>query len=161
MSSTSFELGAGIVEVLLSRRRANDPADVTSSQIQVVIAGVVVANFQWWMTLLLATFGIMASRRLKKAHKQSVRAYTANATPMRRANYFNRVATRPDAAKELRVFGHLRHRIRIRIRIRDRFRCRCDLERRETTPRRAWWASSATSSMGHFRCEYRSKCSHA
>jgi len=80
-------------------------ASATSTQIQGVFACTELGLFRWWMGLGVAAMWIVAHIEMHKEGKAGARLYSGNANPLRRAFYFNDVATKPTAAKELRVFG--------------------------------------------------------
>lgn len=70
------------------------------------IAGcVVVGAFQWWLGIALFLVWQLTRRPILQTIKDHVAAFGGNAAVMRRADYFHTLATKPAAAKELRVFG--------------------------------------------------------
>jgi ATP-binding cassette, subfamily B, bacterial len=70
------------------------------------IAGcVVVGAFRWWLGIALFLVWQLTRRPILKTIQDHVAAFGGNAAVMRRADYFHTLATKPAAAKELRVFG--------------------------------------------------------
>jgi ATP-binding cassette, subfamily B, bacterial len=70
-----------------------------------LLACVLVGAYRWWLGLALVVINVSVHPRLVKVQKDQVALFTGRGGIMRRAFYFNSVATGPDAAKELRVFG--------------------------------------------------------
>ena len=70
-----------------------------------VLACVVLATFHWWLGLAMLVMWLLVRRPLgTRVRFQATRARQA-AAPLRRSWYLLGLAWRPDAAKEMRVFG--------------------------------------------------------
>ncbi len=80
-------------------------AQVLSSRLGGALACFWIGLFRWWIAVLLVGFWLTVRYRLIQVPKAQVRAFVGNAGIMRRAEYFNELATRPESAKENRVFG--------------------------------------------------------
>ncbi|MEN3272817.1 MAG: ATP-binding cassette, subfamily bacterial, partial [Actinomycetota bacterium] len=65
----------------------------------------VVGAFRWWLGVALFLVWQLTRRPILQTIKDHVAAFGGNAAVMRRADYFHTLATKPAAAKELRVFG--------------------------------------------------------
>jgi ATP-binding cassette subfamily B protein len=68
-------------------------------------ACVVIGVFRWWLGVLLFVFWRIARRPFRRDLLNVVRSFGGEADVMRRSEYLRLLATRPAAAKELRVFG--------------------------------------------------------
>lgn len=66
---------------------------------------VLVAQFRWWLGVLLLAAGLITLRSKKKSFFNMTAIYTKRAEELRRSAYFRDVALSKDAAKETRVFG--------------------------------------------------------
>lgn len=66
---------------------------------------VIVGEFRWWLGVALFLVWQLTRRPMLAVIKEHVAAFGGNAAVMRRAEYFHQLATKPAAAKELRVFG--------------------------------------------------------
>jgi len=80
-------------------------ADVLAARTSGFLACVLVGTFRWWLGLLLVVLNLAMRPRLMKAQMKQVQLFGGNGGIMRRAFYFHWLATRADAAKEIRVFG--------------------------------------------------------
>ena len=93
---------------LMSYNPAEAPvalASATGVRLQGVVACMIVGDFRWWLGLALFVFWNAVRRPLMGAVRQRIRTFGGEASIMRRATYFENLATRPEGAKELRVFG--------------------------------------------------------
>jgi ATP-binding cassette subfamily B protein len=90
--------------------------------VQVALTVVLLGRLQP-VLLLLLPFGLAPLAGTRFAWRRWERAWRGSAEPMRRANHYAGLALRPDAAKEVRLFGledEIRRRIReSRIGVRD------------------------------------------
>lgn len=66
---------------------------------------VIVSTFRWWLGLALLLVWQLTRPPIVRVISEHVRAFGGDAAVMRRAFYFQQLATRPLAAKELRIFG--------------------------------------------------------
>ncbi|HYD10182.1 MAG TPA: ABC transporter ATP-binding protein [Acidimicrobiales bacterium] len=66
---------------------------------------VIVGTFRWYLGIALLVVWQWSRQPIVKVIKEHVAAFGGNAAVMRRADYFHQLATKPSAAKELRVFG--------------------------------------------------------
>ncbi len=80
-------------------------ADVIAFRTSGLLACVLVGTFRWWLGLVMIVLNLAVHPRLERVQKDQIRLFAGNGGIMRRAFYFNSLATRPDAAKEVRVFG--------------------------------------------------------
>jgi len=80
-------------------------ADVVSARTAGFLACVLVGTFRWWLGALLVMLNLAVHPRLARVQKEQIRLFADRGGVMRRAFYFNALATKPDAAKEVRVFG--------------------------------------------------------
>ncbi len=80
-------------------------ARVVTRRFTWVIGCLVVGAFRWWLGLALLLVWQLARGPLLRRINEHVSASGGNAAVMRRAEYFQSLATKPPAAKELRVFG--------------------------------------------------------
>lgn len=80
-------------------------ATVIGFRVQWLTGCIVVATFRWWLGLALFVLWQLIRRPVLDVIKEHVAAFGGNIAVMRRADYFHQLATKPDAAKELRVFG--------------------------------------------------------
>lgn len=88
------------------------PADAPATLAQVIgirlggfIACAVLAWFRPWLGLVLLVVWLFVRRPMRKAVAAQVSAHGGKADVMRRAAYFRDLSTKPQAAKEIRVFG--------------------------------------------------------
>ena len=70
-----------------------------------LVGCVIVGTFRWWLGVALFVVWQWARQPILKVIKEHVAAFGGNAAVMRRADYFHQLATKPGAAKELRIFG--------------------------------------------------------
>jgi ATP-binding cassette subfamily B protein len=61
--------------------------------------------YRWWAVVIVATYWIATNPIVHRIGAAQIRAFHQGTDEMRRARYFDQVATRPEAAKETRVFG--------------------------------------------------------
>jgi ATP-binding cassette subfamily B protein len=80
-------------------------AMVVGRRLQWVAGCVVIGLFRWWLGAALLVVWILVRRPILRTVREHVAAFGGNAAVMRRADYFHALATKPAAAKELRVFG--------------------------------------------------------
>jgi ATP-binding cassette subfamily B protein len=80
-------------------------ADVFSARATGFLACLLVGTFRWWVGALLIVLNLVVNPRLQRIQRDQIALFGGNGGIMRRAFYFNFLATRPDAAKEIRVFG--------------------------------------------------------
>jgi len=66
---------------------------------------IVVGSFRWWLGIALLLVWQLTRRPILQTIKDHSLPSAGNAAVMRRADYFHALATKPAAAKELRVFG--------------------------------------------------------
>lgn len=78
---------------------------VISLRVTWLVGCLIVGLFRWWLGVLLLVVWQVARRPLLRVISEHVAAFGGNAAVMRRADYFHQLATKPAAAKELRVFG--------------------------------------------------------
>ncbi len=80
-------------------------ADVISMRSAGFFGCLLVGTFRWWLGAMMLALNLAVHPRLERVQKEQIRLFAGNGGIMRRAFYFNALATRPDAAKEVRVFG--------------------------------------------------------
>jgi ATP-binding cassette subfamily B protein len=80
-------------------------ADVVSTRATGLLACLLVATFRWWLGVGLIVLNLLVRPRFLRVQQQQVALFSGSGNIMRRAFYFNDLATRPDAAKEIRVYG--------------------------------------------------------
>jgi len=80
-------------------------AGVIGTRLAGLAACAVLATFRWWLGLAVLVLWLVARRPLRRVILDQVRSFGGNAEIMRRAFYFMHLAGRPEAAKEIRVFG--------------------------------------------------------
>ena len=80
-------------------------AGLFANQLTGITACVVIGWFRWWLGLLVFSLWTTARRPLRRDLMNVVRSFGGESDVMRRSEYFRQLATRPLAAKELRVFG--------------------------------------------------------
>jgi ATP-binding cassette subfamily B protein len=78
---------------------------IWTSRLMCVVGCIVLAGFRWWLGLAIFILWPLLRGPALRVIKESVSALGGNADIMRRATYHERLATRPEAAKELRIFG--------------------------------------------------------
>jgi ATP-binding cassette subfamily B protein len=69
------------------------------------VACMVLASFRWWIGAAFVVYWCWVRCPLRKALMAQIRSFHDGTNILRRAQYFERLATRSDAAKETRVFG--------------------------------------------------------
>lgn len=80
-------------------------AGTWATRLQGIAALLIVARFRWWLAPVLAA-GEAASYAWRRRHWVDVTRVVFDRTEnLRRSDYFRRLALRPDAAKETRVFA--------------------------------------------------------
>ena len=109
-------------------------ARVISFRLSGLVACLVLASFRWWIGVLFVVYWCWVRRPLRGAQVEQVRSFHDGTNILRRAYYFERLATRPDAAKESRVFGLCdwvlaQHRLTWLAGIRESWRRRRRLDR--------------------------------
>jgi len=77
----------------------------TTSRVTAVAGLALVAYFQWWLAILLLVALIHKVHRYGPIRRQLVTVRMGKAPELRRANYFLDLTLRPEAAKEIRIFG--------------------------------------------------------
>jgi ATP-binding cassette subfamily B protein len=80
-------------------------ARVIGFRLSGLVSCLVLASFRWWIGVLFVVYWCWVRRPLRKALLGQIRSFNAGTSVLRRAQYFERLATRPEAAKETRVFG--------------------------------------------------------
>jgi ATP-binding cassette subfamily B protein len=80
-------------------------ADVLSTRLQGVFACIAVGVFRWWLGLGLLLVWALNRPSLMRRIQAIGQAFVGEAPILRRSVYLEALADRPDAAKELRVFG--------------------------------------------------------
>ena len=70
-----------------------------------LVAAVIVAQFKWWLAVLLVAFGVLVRYRLVADMLTTAKSGTGQTKVLRRSDYFRTVALIPESAKETRVFG--------------------------------------------------------
>ena len=80
-------------------------ADVFVYRAMGFLACLLVGTFRWWLAVLLIAFNLAIHPVFERIQNKQVALFGGNGGIMRRAFYFNSLATRPDAGKEIRVFG--------------------------------------------------------
>ena len=80
-------------------------ATVWSNRLTAVLAAGLIGWQVWWLGALFLVLWPLTRRPIMRVITEHVNALGGNADVMRRAEYFRQLATRPPAAKELRLFG--------------------------------------------------------
>jgi ATP-binding cassette, subfamily B, bacterial len=80
-------------------------AGVIGTRLSGLVACGILATFRWWLGLVVLAAWLLARRPLRRIVLRQVRLVGGNAELMRRALYFMNLASRPAAAKEIRVYG--------------------------------------------------------
>ncbi len=70
-----------------------------------VMACAVIATFRWWLGLALLVTWLVLRQPLRGLVRSRLETFRAATEELRRSWYFAGLACRPDAAKEIRVFG--------------------------------------------------------
>jgi ATP-binding cassette subfamily B protein len=73
--------------------------------IQGLLAALIVASFNWPLTLFILVYRLSLRRRGRAEYLKQIENQTGQAKALRRSDYFRELALRPDAAKETRIFG--------------------------------------------------------
>jgi ATP-binding cassette subfamily B protein len=71
----------------------------------VIAVAVVAAAYRPWLVVLVAGYWLATRPITMRIAREQIRSFHAGTDSMRRARYFEQLATRPEAAKETRVFG--------------------------------------------------------
>ncbi len=93
---------------LLSYFPADAPAvmaRIASDRLAGVGACVVVGCFRWWLGLGLLVLWVVVRRPIRRIIADDAKSLGGQASVMRRAQYFQSLATSRGAAKDLRIFG--------------------------------------------------------
>lgn len=77
----------------------------TVSKLQGVVGLAIVAYFQWWLAVPLLLAMVHSARHFGPVRRGLVDMRMGKADTLRRANYLLELTLRPEAAKEIRVFG--------------------------------------------------------
>jgi ATP-binding cassette subfamily B protein len=80
-------------------------ARMLSNRISGLSACLFVAWFRWWLGLGLLCVWVLNRVPLRRRATEVARALSGQASVLRRAIYFQQLASRPAAAKEIRIFG--------------------------------------------------------
>jgi ATP-binding cassette, subfamily B, bacterial len=80
-------------------------AMVASNRIGGLIACVAVGSYRWWLGAGMLAMWLVIRRPQGRVITEQARTFNENAEVMRRAFYLEQLATRPEAAKETRIFG--------------------------------------------------------
>ena len=80
-------------------------ATVWSNRLTAVLAAGLIGWQVWWLGLAFLVLWPLTRRPIMRVITEHVNALGGNVDVMRRAEYFRQLATRPQAAKELRLFG--------------------------------------------------------
>lgn len=73
--------------------------------VQCVGALVVLCGYRWWPAVLVFAAGLWWSRESRRDYLDQTRTLARQATALRRSNYLRDLVLRPEAAKEIRLFG--------------------------------------------------------
>lgn len=73
--------------------------------IQGLLAAVIVASFNWPLTLFIVVYRLSLRRRGRAEYLKQIENQTGQAKALRRSDYFRELALGADAAKETRIFG--------------------------------------------------------
>ena len=66
---------------------------------------IVAVAYRWWLVVIVAAYWIATNPVVHRIGAAQIKAFHEGTDEMRRARYFDELATRPAAAKETRVFG--------------------------------------------------------
>lgn len=80
-------------------------AMVASNRIGGLIACVAVGSYRWWLGAGMLAMWLAIRRPQRRVITEQARTFNSNAEIMRRAFYLEQLASRPEAAKETRIFG--------------------------------------------------------
>lgn len=80
-------------------------AKVWTNRLTGLVAAIAVGWSIWWVGVLLIVVWPLTRRPIIRVINEHVGAFGGNADVMVRARYFHQLATRPAAAKEVRIFG--------------------------------------------------------
>ena len=80
-------------------------AGLLSNKLSGGLACVIVGTFRWWLGIGLFVVWVLNRIPLRRRMVAIARTFAGEAPVLRRANYFQQLASRPTAAKEGRVFG--------------------------------------------------------
>lgn len=80
-------------------------ATVWSNRLTAVLAAGLIGWQVWWLGLVFLVLWPLTRRPIMRVITEHVNALGGNVDVMRRAEYFRQLASRPQAAKELRLFG--------------------------------------------------------
>jgi ATP-binding cassette subfamily B protein len=75
------------------------------SKISGLGSAIVLASFRWWAPIVLAMPMVLWHRWVHREHTTFQTSFDQSTPELRRAAYVRDLAVRPDAAKEIRVFG--------------------------------------------------------
>ena len=70
-----------------------------------IASAAVLVGFRWWLPVVLLSFSMLVRYRLVGDRLRAAHGRRGEVEPLRRADYVRELATRPAAAKEIRVFG--------------------------------------------------------
>ncbi len=93
---------------LVGQRTGNAPmtlAIVISNRAGGLLACLVLASFRWWLGVGMAVMWLVVRRPQLKLIREQGALYAGASEVLRRAWYLHRLASRPEVAKESRVFG--------------------------------------------------------
>ena len=93
---------------LVNPRPADAPmtlAIVISNRASGLFACAVLASWRWWLGLGMLAMWLAVRRPQLALIREQGALYAGNSEPMRRAWYLSQLASKPDVAKESRVFG--------------------------------------------------------
>ena len=80
-------------------------AMVASNRIGGLLACVAVGTYRWWLGAGMLAMWLAIRRPQRSVITEQARTFNTNAEVMRRAFYFEQLASGPEAAKEARIFG--------------------------------------------------------
>lgn len=78
---------------------------VAAGYIQGILAGVVLARFDWMLSAFLLAVLLVARQRWRRELIRLVKTMTGQAQALRHSDYFRELILAPSAAKETRIFG--------------------------------------------------------
>jgi ATP-binding cassette subfamily B protein len=82
------------------------------ARLAVLAAAVLVVRFHWWIAVVLVLFGLAVRARLVRDMLRAAESAADESAALRRSDYLRDLALRPEAAKEIRVFGLARWLLR-------------------------------------------------
>ncbi|ACU74665.1 ABC transporter related [Catenulispora acidiphila DSM 44928] len=106
--SETLDRLANVQGQLMNAAPADAPMTIASQLggwLSGTMACVVLSTFRWWLGLAMFAAWIAVRRPLGQLVRTRVSSFRAAGEPLRRAWYLFALATRPNAAKEARVFG--------------------------------------------------------